>query len=109
MKPGYALSKLRFKKTIDLTAAEDTASGESRQMFIDCADDVGDYLLPVAEFMKDHDLDVLEITNAEDCESYADVIRYALSILMQSPSAGALVRDAAASGWTVALQAQKRF
>jgi hypothetical protein len=106
VKAGYALSKLRFKKTIDLTAPEAARGPVSDPSIIDCEAEAAQNTVLLSDFVKDGEP---LPANPEDCATYADVIRTALSILMQSPSAGALVRDAAASGWSISLQAQGTF
>lgn len=87
MKPGYALSKIRSRKTIDCTA------------------EVEHSRLGLAAFLDEKAPEL----DPESCETYADVLTLALQTLMKSPSAWAMVRDAAASGWQMVLQGQNVF
>lgn len=106
VKAGYALSKLRFKKTIDLTAPAADGSEALPEDFIDCLAEEETFTLSLADFVKPG---AAPAPAAEECETYADVIAHALSILMHSPSAGAMIKDAAAAGWRMALKAQNAF
>lgn len=94
MKTGYALSKLRFKKVIDLTACA---------VIDQPLDD--DEFINIASFLESGDKDF----QRENCETYADVIRASLAILLKSPSAGTMVRDAGMAGWSISLCSQNAF
>ncbi|MCD8563092.1 MAG: hypothetical protein LRY54_03390 [Alphaproteobacteria bacterium] len=110
MKAGYTLSKLRFKKTIDLTAPVLDDNGAGEDGVIDCLAEAALHTVFLADFIKDEkSVRAWLETRPEDCEAYADVISHALSLLMKSPSAALLIRDAAVAGWSVSLQSQSSF